>query len=48
VGRGSGLGTVNGYTDLPVGDGKATHHPVHSVGWFVMVKWCNGRSEKET
>jgi formylglycine-generating enzyme required for sulfatase activity len=37
----------NGYTDLAVGGGKASNHPVHSVSWWDAVKWCNARSEKE-
>lgn len=37
----------NGYTDLPAGSGKAADHPVHSVSWWDVVKWCNARSEKE-
>jgi formylglycine-generating enzyme required for sulfatase activity len=44
-------GLMNGYTDLPVGNGssvsKGTNHPVHSIAWFDMVKWCNARSQKE-
>lgn len=40
-------GVNNGYTDLPVGGGKAANHPVHSINWFAMIKWCNARSEKE-
>jgi formylglycine-generating enzyme required for sulfatase activity len=36
-----------GYTDLPTGAGKADDHPVHSVPWDAVVKWCNARSEKE-
>jgi formylglycine-generating enzyme len=44
-------GLMNGYTDLPVGNGsyasKGAHHPVHSIAWFDMVKWCNARSQKE-
>jgi formylglycine-generating enzyme len=40
-------GLNNGYTDLPVGGGKAPNHPVHSVNWYDAVKWCNARSEKE-
>jgi formylglycine-generating enzyme required for sulfatase activity len=40
-------GLANGYTDLPTGGGKATNHPVHSINWYAMVKWCNARSEKE-
>ena len=26
---------------------KAANHPVHTVSWFDVVKWCNARSEKE-
>ncbi len=37
----------NGYSDLPAGGGKASDHPVHSVNWFSVVKWCNARSEME-
>lgn len=37
---------VNGY-DLSVGMGKANDHPVHSITWYDMVKWCNARSEME-
>jgi formylglycine-generating enzyme required for sulfatase activity len=37
----------NGYTDLAVGDGVAADHPVHTVGWYNVVKWCNARSEME-
>jgi formylglycine-generating enzyme len=37
----------NGYTDLAAGAGKASDHPVHSVSWWDVVKWCNARSEKE-
>jgi formylglycine-generating enzyme required for sulfatase activity len=40
-------GTSRGYNDLMVGDGKAANHPVHSVSWFDMIKWCNARSEKD-
>ena len=40
-------GLANGYTDLPAGGGKATTHPVHSISWYAMVKWCNARSQKE-
>lgn len=40
-------GTSNGYTDLPVGEGKAFNHPVHTVSWYDVVKWCNVRSEME-
>jgi formylglycine-generating enzyme required for sulfatase activity/REP element-mobilizing transposase RayT len=37
----------NGYIDLAAGAGKASNHPVHSVTWYEMVKWCNARSQKE-
>ena len=40
-------GLNNGYTDLVAGAGKASNHPVHSISWYQMVKWCNARSEKE-
>jgi formylglycine-generating enzyme required for sulfatase activity len=40
-------GLSNGYTDLPSGGGKAADHPVHSINWYAMVKWCNARSEME-
>jgi len=35
------------YTDLGVGGGKAANHPVHSVTWWDVVKWCNARSERD-
>jgi len=37
----------NGYTDLRTGDGKGANHPVHTVNWWEVVKWCNARSEIE-
>lgn len=40
-------GLNNGYTDLAVGGGKASYHPVQMVSWWDVVKWCNARSEKE-
>jgi formylglycine-generating enzyme required for sulfatase activity len=40
-------GLANGYSDLPAGGGKAANHPVHSINWYDMVKWCNARSQKE-
>ncbi|MCX6875127.1 MAG: formylglycine-generating enzyme family protein [Verrucomicrobia bacterium] len=40
-------GLTHGYTDLPAGSGKATNHPVQSITWYAMVKWCNARSEKD-
>ena len=40
-------GLSNGYTDLGLGQGKGPTHPVHSVTWWDVIKWCNARSEKE-
>jgi formylglycine-generating enzyme required for sulfatase activity len=40
-------GVSHGYTDLPVGRGKDSYHPVQTVTWFDVIKWCNARSEKE-
>jgi len=40
-------GASNGYTDLAVGAGKATNHPVQTVNWWDVIKWCNARSQKE-
>jgi formylglycine-generating enzyme required for sulfatase activity len=39
--------TSNGYTDLAAGADKAANHPVQTVSWWDVVKWCNARSEKE-
>jgi formylglycine-generating enzyme required for sulfatase activity/predicted Ser/Thr protein kinase len=43
---------VHGYTKwwispLHTGEGKAANHPVHSIDWYDVVKWCNARSEME-
>ena len=38
---------ANGYTFDNLGLGKGTDHPVHSVSWYDVVKWCNARSQKE-
>jgi formylglycine-generating enzyme required for sulfatase activity len=45
--RTSAVTVANGYSDLSVGDGKASNHPVQNVDWYDMVKWCNARSQKE-
>ncbi|MCX6880741.1 MAG: SUMF1/EgtB/PvdO family nonheme iron enzyme [Verrucomicrobia bacterium] len=37
----------HGYTDLAEGVGKAANHPVQSVSWWDVIKWCNARSEQE-
>ena len=38
---------AHGYSFKRLGSGKASDHPVHTVSWFDMLKWCNARSEKE-
>ena len=38
---------TNGYSFDRVGSGKAANHPVHTISWYDVVKWCNARSEKE-
>jgi formylglycine-generating enzyme required for sulfatase activity len=40
-------GASNGYTDLSTGMGKASNHPVQTISWWDIVKWCNARSQKE-
>ncbi|MCF7730935.1 MAG: formylglycine-generating enzyme family protein [Akkermansiaceae bacterium] len=41
-------GLNNGYDINAAGvSGKGTNHPVHSITWYDMVKWCNARSQKE-
>ena len=37
----------NGYGFDNPGLGKAAKHPVHTVNWYDVVKWCNARSQKE-
>lgn len=39
---------THGYGFDNAGNGKGETHPVHSVNWFDMTKWCNARSEKES
>jgi len=38
---------TNGYDIGSVGAGSADNHPVHTVSWYDVVKWCNARSQKE-
>ena len=38
---------ANGYSFNYSGSGKAASHPVHTVTWYDVVKWCNARSQKE-
>jgi formylglycine-generating enzyme required for sulfatase activity len=40
-------GLENGYSELVAGSGKADNHPVQTISWYQMVKWCNARSQKE-
>lgn len=40
-------GWNNGYSDLPLGEGKGPDHPVQMVNWFDVVKWLNAWSEME-
>jgi formylglycine-generating enzyme len=37
----------NGYSYDNSGSGKVGTHPVQTVNWFDVVKWCNARSQKE-
>jgi formylglycine-generating enzyme required for sulfatase activity len=39
--------TDNGYDIGSRGDACANEHPVHSVAWYDVVKWCNAKSEME-
>lgn len=38
---------TNGYGFLGSHAGCDLNHPVHTVNWFDVVKWCNARSEQE-
>ena len=38
---------AHGYSFDNTGSGKASNHPVHTVSWYVCIKWCNARSEME-
>ena len=40
-------GSTRGYTDLSLGEGKGTNHPVTFISWLDAIKWCNARSEME-
>jgi formylglycine-generating enzyme required for sulfatase activity len=37
----------NGYSYDNNGAGKGNNHPVQTINWYDMVKWCNARSEME-
>jgi formylglycine-generating enzyme len=38
---------AHGYSFEHAGSGKADNHPVQTVNWWDVVKWCNARSEQE-
>ena len=40
-------GINHGYSFDNAGSGKAADHPVQSVNWYDVVKWCNARSQME-
>jgi formylglycine-generating enzyme required for sulfatase activity len=37
----------HGYSFDQAGSGKAANHPVQTVNWYDVVKWCNARSEMD-
>jgi hypothetical protein len=39
---------ANGYDIGNAGAGKADDHPVQTVTWYDVVKWCNAKSQMET
>jgi hypothetical protein len=41
-----GWAITNGYA-MNVGSGTASNHPVHTVNWYDVVKWCNAKSEMD-
>jgi len=41
------MNSGKGYSFGHAGAGKANNHPVQTVDWYDVVKWCNARSEKE-
>ena len=43
-----GWAVAHGYSDLAsAGAGRADTHPVQTVSWYEVAKWCNAKSEKE-
>jgi formylglycine-generating enzyme required for sulfatase activity len=42
-----GWAVSHGYSIVSSSSGKATNHPVQTVSWYDVVKWCNARSEQE-
>ena len=39
--------TANSYGFASPGAGRFPNHPVHTISWNDMVKWCNARSQQE-
>jgi formylglycine-generating enzyme required for sulfatase activity len=39
--------TANSYGFTNAGLGRFPNHPVHTIGWYDAVKWCNARSQQE-
>jgi formylglycine-generating enzyme required for sulfatase activity len=39
--------TANSYSFTNAGLGRFPNHPVHTISWWDMVKWCNARSQQE-
>ena len=39
--------SAHGYSFDNEGSGKGTNHPVQTINWYDMVKWCNARSQME-
>ncbi len=37
----------NGYSYDNHGSGRASDHPVQTINWYDIAKWCNARSQKE-
>ena len=38
---------ANSYSFDNVGSGKASTHPVQTVSWYDVVKWCNAKSQQD-
>ena len=36
------------YLGGPPNRSRGTNHPVHTINWYDVVKWCNARSQKES
>lgn len=43
--RNWGLG--NGFTDIAAGEAKGNDHPIVSMTWYDILKWCNARSLRD-